>query len=156
MKENREKLGETDAKSAEEAIEEARRALNEGGLDRLNAAAEKLTKISHTMAETMYKSQQASAGSAAGAGAGAPGAGQDSGGGASGQAGRRAADKAMWWMPSSWTWTTRRSRTKTGCFATVEVVWKTECSKWGGSWREQAPPVLLCGRDRAANSRRAR
>ncbi len=87
VKENREKLGETDAKSAEEAIEEARRALNEGGLDRLNAAAEKLTKISHTMAETMYKSQQASAGSAAGAGAGAPGAGHDSGGGASGQAG---------------------------------------------------------------------
>jgi molecular chaperone DnaK len=80
VKENREKLGETDAKSAEEAIEEARRALNEGGLDRLNAAAEKLTKISHTMAETMYKSQQASAGSAAGAGAGAPGAGHDSGG----------------------------------------------------------------------------
>jgi len=79
VKENREKLGETDAKSAEEAIEEARRALNEGGLDRLNAAAEKLTKISHTIAETMYKSQQA-AGSAAGAGAGAPGAGHDSGG----------------------------------------------------------------------------
>jgi molecular chaperone DnaK len=79
VKENREKLGEADAKSAEEAIEEARRALNEGGLDRLNAAAEKLTKISHTMAETMYKSQQA-AGSAAGAGAGAPGAGHDSGG----------------------------------------------------------------------------
>ncbi len=89
VKENREKLGESDAKSAEEAIEEARRALNEGGLDRLNAAAEKLTKISHTMAETMYKSQQASAGSAAGAGAGAPGAGHDSGGasGASGSSG---------------------------------------------------------------------
>jgi molecular chaperone DnaK len=84
VKENREKLGETDAKSAEEAIEEARRALNEGGLDRLNAAAEKLTKISHTMAETMYKSQQASAGSAAGAGAGAPGAAGHDSGGASG------------------------------------------------------------------------
>jgi len=87
VKENREKLGEADAKSAEEAIEEARRALNEGGLDRLNAAAEKLTRISHTIAETMYKSQQASAGSAAGAGAGAPGAGHDSGGGTSGPAG---------------------------------------------------------------------
>src|SRR6202047_195326 len=69
VKENREKLAEADAKSAEEAIEEARRALNEGGLDRLNAAAENLTKISHTIAETMYKAQQA-AGSAAGAGAG--------------------------------------------------------------------------------------
>src|ERR1700741_1252511 len=80
VKENREKLGESDAKSAEEAIEEARGALNEGGLDRLNAAAEKLTKISHTIAETMYKAQQA-AGRAAGAGAGAPGAGRGSGGG---------------------------------------------------------------------------
>src|ERR1700745_3199265 len=85
VKENREKLAEADVKSAEEAIEEARRALNEGGLDRLNAAAENLTKASHTIAETMYKAQQASAGSAAGAGAGTPGAGQDSsGGGASG------------------------------------------------------------------------
>src|ERR1700719_1080347 len=84
VKENREKLAEADVKAAEEAIEEARRALNEGGLDRLNAAAENLTKISHTIAETMYKAQQA-AGNAAGAGAGAPGAGHDSsGGGASG------------------------------------------------------------------------
>src|SRR6202007_516251 len=33
VKENREKLAEADVKSAEEAIEEARRALNEGGLD---------------------------------------------------------------------------------------------------------------------------
>src|SRR4029077_12919291 len=83
VKENREKLGEADVKAAEGAIEEARRALNEGGLDRLNAAAENLTKASHTIAETMYKAQQASAGSAAGAGT--PGAGQDSsGGGASG------------------------------------------------------------------------
>src|ERR1700735_1387677 len=80
VKDNRDKLAETDAKSAEEAIEEARRALNEGGLDRLNAAAEKLTKISHTIAETMYKSQQA-----AGAAAGAPGADAGaSGGGAHG------------------------------------------------------------------------
>ena len=78
VKENREKLAEGDAKAAEEAIEEARRALNEGGLDRLNAAAENLTKASHKIAETMYKAQQASAGSTAG-GAGAPGAGGSGG-----------------------------------------------------------------------------
>jgi molecular chaperone DnaK len=82
VKENRDKLAEADAKSAEEAIEEARRALNEGGLDRLNAAAENLTKISLTIAETMYKAQQA-----AGASAGAPGAGHDSSGGPSGSSG---------------------------------------------------------------------
>ncbi|MGA8144779.1 MAG: molecular chaperone DnaK [Candidatus Acidiferrales bacterium] len=85
IKENREKLAEPDVKTAEEAIEEARRALNEGGLDRLNAAAESLTKASHKIAETMYKAQQASASSAS-AGAGTPGAAPDGGaaGGASG------------------------------------------------------------------------
>jgi molecular chaperone DnaK len=67
-------------KTAEEAIEEARKALAEGGLDRLNAAAESLTKASHHIAETMYKAQQAS-GAAAGAPGGADGA---SGGGAHG------------------------------------------------------------------------
>jgi molecular chaperone DnaK len=81
IKENREKLAEPDVKAAEEAIEEARRALTEGGLDRLNAAAESLTKSSHHIAETMYKSQQASAAGGADAGAGSPGAAHDGGSG---------------------------------------------------------------------------
>ena len=72
IKENREKLAEADVKAGEEAIEDTRRALTEGGLDRLNAAAENLTKASHRIAETMYKAQQSA--NAAGAGAaGAPG-----------------------------------------------------------------------------------
>jgi molecular chaperone DnaK len=72
IKENREKLAEADVKAGEEAIEDSRRALTEGGLDRLNAAAENLTKASHRIAESMYKAQQSA--SAAGAGAaGAPG-----------------------------------------------------------------------------------
>ncbi|MGB8522688.1 MAG: molecular chaperone DnaK [Candidatus Acidiferrales bacterium] len=72
IKENREKLAEADVKAGEEAVEDARRALTEGGSDRLNAAAENLTKASHRIAESMYKAQQSA--SAAGAGAaGAPG-----------------------------------------------------------------------------------
>jgi molecular chaperone DnaK len=72
IKENREKLAEADVKAGEEAVEDSRRALTEGGLDRLNAAAENLTKASHRIAESMYKAQQSA--SAAGAGAaGAPG-----------------------------------------------------------------------------------
>jgi molecular chaperone DnaK len=71
IKENRDKLAEADVKAAEEALEEARRSLTEGGLERLNAAAESLTKASHHIAETMYKAQQSAAGAA---GAGAPGA----------------------------------------------------------------------------------
>jgi len=78
IKENREKLAEADVKAAEEALEESRRALSEGGVERLNAAADNLTKASHRIAETMYKAQQ-SAASSAGAAAGAPGAGAPSG-----------------------------------------------------------------------------
>jgi len=84
IKENRDKLGEADVKAAEEAIEEARRALTDGGLDRLNAAAESLTKASHKIAETMYKAQQSAAG-AAGPG-GAPGAGDPGAGPTDGHA----------------------------------------------------------------------
>jgi molecular chaperone DnaK len=89
IKENREKLAEADVKAGEEAVEDARRALTEGGLDRLNAAAENLTKASHRIAETMYKAQQ-SAASAAGAGtAGAPGSqGSTAGDGKSASAGQ--------------------------------------------------------------------
>ena len=81
IKENREKLSDADAKVAEEAIEEGRSALSEGKLDRLNSAIEGLTKASHRIAETLYKTQQAAGASAAGnAGPGGPG-------GASGAAG---------------------------------------------------------------------
>ncbi len=79
VKDNREKLAEADVKAAEDAIAEARGALAEGGLDKLNAAAESLTKASHHIAETMYKAQQA-----AGAAAGQPGGTDGAGGGAPG------------------------------------------------------------------------
>ncbi|MGP8155507.1 MAG: molecular chaperone DnaK [Candidatus Acidiferrales bacterium] len=79
LKENREKLAEADAKAVEEAMEEARRALNEGGIEKLNAAADNLTKVSHRVAESLYKAQQSAAGS--GGAAGAAGAGAAPGGG---------------------------------------------------------------------------
>jgi molecular chaperone DnaK len=66
IKENREKLSDADAKAAEEAVEEARRSLSDGDLEKLNAALEGLTKASHRIAETLYKSQQAAGASAAG------------------------------------------------------------------------------------------
>jgi len=79
IKENREKLSDADAKATEESIEEARRALNEGGLEKLNAASESLTKALHSIGESLYKAQQA-------AGASASGGGGNAGGGAAGQA----------------------------------------------------------------------
>jgi molecular chaperone DnaK len=86
VKDNRDKLAEADIKAAEEAIEEAKRSLTEGGLDRLNAAAEALTKASHRIAETLYKSQQSAAGAAGAAGAGH--AGGPSGGGSTSSGGQ--------------------------------------------------------------------
>ncbi|MGC1829683.1 MAG: molecular chaperone DnaK, partial [Candidatus Acidiferrales bacterium] len=74
LKENREKLAEADAKAVEEAMEEARRALNEGGIEKLNAAADNLTKVSHRVAESLYKTQQSAASSGGAAGAAGAGA----------------------------------------------------------------------------------
>src|SRR5271170_7634709 len=82
IKENREKLAEPDVKAVEDAIEEARKALSEGSVDKMNAANEALTKASHHIAETMYKAQQAAGAAAAGAPGGADGGA--SGGGAHG------------------------------------------------------------------------
>jgi molecular chaperone DnaK len=80
IKENREKLAEADVKAVEEAIEESRRALNDGGLDRLKGALEKLTKASHSVAETLYKVQSAASGAGASGPSAAPGGSTPSGG----------------------------------------------------------------------------
>ena len=73
IKENREKMAELDVKVAEEAIEEARRALADGGLEKLNAAADGLTKASHRIAESLYKAQQTAGGAPGADGSSAPG-----------------------------------------------------------------------------------
>jgi molecular chaperone DnaK len=74
IKENRDKMAEPDVKAAEEAIGEARRALSDGGLEKLNAAADGLTKASHRIAESLYKAQQSAAAAPGADGSGAPGA----------------------------------------------------------------------------------
>jgi molecular chaperone DnaK len=68
LREHRAKITDADAKAVEEALEETKKAMQEGGIDRINAATDKLTQASHKLAEAMYKS----AGPAPGA-AGAPG-----------------------------------------------------------------------------------
>jgi molecular chaperone DnaK len=81
INENREKLPEADVKAAEDAIAEARRALSDGGLEKLNAAVDAVTKASHRLAENLYKAQQAAG--QPGGGPGAPGAGPGGDGSAS-------------------------------------------------------------------------
>jgi molecular chaperone DnaK len=56
LKEHRSKVAESDAKAVEEALEETKKAMAEGGIDRINQATSKLETASHKLAEAMYKS----------------------------------------------------------------------------------------------------
>lgn len=79
--ENREKLSAADIETCEKALAQARKALEEGGGEVLARAMEDLTKASHRLAESLYRSAGADSGAA---GAGPSDAG--SSGPASGQA----------------------------------------------------------------------
>jgi len=71
LSENRAKLPESDVKTVEAAIADCKKALEEGGADRINKAVEVLTQASHKLAEAMYKSaDQASPGPDGGSTAG--------------------------------------------------------------------------------------
>ncbi|HXN24471.1 MAG TPA: molecular chaperone DnaK [Candidatus Dormibacteraeota bacterium] len=68
IKENKDKIPEADSKPVEEAIESAKRALAEGGAERMTSAREQLEKSLHKVAEALYRSNAAAQGQA-----GAPG-----------------------------------------------------------------------------------
>ena len=55
LKENREKISAEDAKNIEAAVEEAKKAIQEGKVEAINPAVERLTQASHKLAEAMYK-----------------------------------------------------------------------------------------------------
>jgi molecular chaperone DnaK len=76
LKEHREKISEADAKTVEVAVEDLKKAMAEGGLDKITAATDKLTTASHKLAEAMYKS---SAPPPSGAGTNGTGAGPEAG-----------------------------------------------------------------------------
>ncbi len=73
LKEHREKISDTDAKQVEAALEEVKKAMTEGGLDKITSATDKLTTASHKLAEAMYKAGAPANGAAGAPGAGAPG-----------------------------------------------------------------------------------
>jgi molecular chaperone DnaK len=56
LKEHRDKVQASDAKAVEDALEETKKAMQEGGIDRINQATSKLETASHKLAEAMYKS----------------------------------------------------------------------------------------------------
>jgi len=65
LKENRDKISETDAKSIEAALEDCRRAISEGGAERINRAVDQLNSASHKLADALYQQASQSGGGAA-------------------------------------------------------------------------------------------
>ncbi len=85
LRENREKLSESDAKAVEAALEESKRAMADGGVDRIKSATEALEGASHKIAEVLYRSGTAPGAAAAGGAAGQGGPGTAGSGKGSGQ-----------------------------------------------------------------------
>ncbi len=85
IKENTEKLGEEDIKAAEEALVEAKKALEGDDIDveKVKAQIETLTQASHTLAQKMYAQTESSGGE--GGPEGGPEAGEGGGGEGSGK-----------------------------------------------------------------------
>ena len=67
LKEHRDKISESDAKSVETAVEDTKKAIGEGNLEAINSATDKLTQASHKLAEAMYKAQSPTPNGAQGA-----------------------------------------------------------------------------------------
>ena len=70
ISENKDKLPEAEVKTVEAAIADCKKALEEGGTERINSATEALTAASHKIAETMYSQPGADGGPGAGAAGG--------------------------------------------------------------------------------------
>ena len=81
LKEHRDKVSAADAKAVEDALEETKKAMSEGGIDKINQATSKLETASHKLAEAMYKSSSGQPGGQQGGPGGPSGDGQAQGGG---------------------------------------------------------------------------
>jgi molecular chaperone DnaK len=81
LKENREKLPEADAKAAEDAVAQARKVMETENAAELRSAMDELNRLSHKLAESLYKGATPPPGQAGTPGAGAaPGTGNKDGG----------------------------------------------------------------------------
>jgi molecular chaperone DnaK len=72
LREHRDKVSEGDAKAVEAALEETKKAMSEGGVDRINQASSKLETASHKLAEAMYKASSQPPGGGPGGPQGGP------------------------------------------------------------------------------------
>jgi len=78
LKEHRDKVSADDAKAVDDALADTKKAMQEGGIDRINQATSKLETASHKLAEAMYKASSQPAGTTPG-GPGADGNGAGAG-----------------------------------------------------------------------------
>jgi molecular chaperone DnaK len=62
LKDHRDKISADEAGNVELALQDAKKAISEGNIERINSAVDNLTKASHKLAEAMYKSASAEAG----------------------------------------------------------------------------------------------
>jgi molecular chaperone DnaK len=79
LKEHRDKVSADDAKAVEEALADTKKAMSEGGIDRINQATSKLETASHKLAEAMYKASSQPGGTPPQGGPGADGNGGGAG-----------------------------------------------------------------------------
>jgi len=80
IRENKDKLAEADVKKVEEALEDAKKAMTEGGTARLRSATENVERAMHKVAEELYKTQQAAGAAAGSSGSGGGPSSSSSGG----------------------------------------------------------------------------
>ena len=78
LKEHRDKISAADAQEVETAVQNLKKAMEEGGTERIRSAMDRLTTASHKLAEAMYRA--ASPGPQSGAGPGAAASGGDGAG----------------------------------------------------------------------------
>jgi molecular chaperone DnaK len=79
VRENRDKIAEADAKSLQESIDDAKKAMSEGGTARLRSATENLEGQLQKVAEVLYRATQAAGAAQAGAAGAGAGGGTGSG-----------------------------------------------------------------------------
>ncbi len=79
LKEHKDKVSAEDAKAVEDALEEAKKAVQTGNVAEIKAATDRLTQASHKLAEAMYKASAATPPPAGEPGPGEPGAGHGAG-----------------------------------------------------------------------------
>ena len=79
LKEHKDKVSAEDAKAVEDALEEAKKAVQTGNVAEIKAATDRLTQASHKLAEAMYKASAATPPPAGEPGPGEHGAGNGAG-----------------------------------------------------------------------------